>query len=365
MDGVDLALVALSADHIETRLTSTEAYPSALRARLDAAIAPDRATTVHEIATLDIAVGQHFAAAVNRLLDDNAVERDQILAIGSHGQTLRHHPYAPEPYSWQIGNAATIAALTGITTVADFRALDVAYGATGAPLVPPFHAWCFSTEHGEQVVLNLGGIANISLLDRNFGGPGSGYDTGPGNCLMDEWSMRHQQQPFDKDGAWAACGTVIPELLEAFMHDAYFSAPAPKSTGREAFNMAYISRHLEAAGIARSAAADVQSTLAQLTVESVAREIERSSTNRVAPVYVCGGGAHNLELMRRLALRLPARTIATTAAIGLAPDFVEAAAFAWLAQRRLAGRPITLTTSATLHRLCLGAIHEPRAHSTP
>ena len=356
-----MALVDIGISHAELVAAGTAAYPPDLQKQLNLAITPDRLTTVHELASLDIEVGQHFAAAANRFFELHKIDSASIVAIGSHGQTLRHYPRPPTPYSWQIGNPATIAAITGITTVADFRSMDVAFGGEGAPLVPPFHNWFFGKAGQERILLNVGGIANVSVLHGSPSAHFIGYDTGPGNCLMDEWCRLHLEKPFDHAGAWASSGSVLPALLQAMLRDSYFDESPPKSTGREQFNLKLVERLVAENGLGKARPEDIQATLAQLTAESIATEIERSAAELISPVFVCGGGAHNDELMRRLRQRLPSRQVETTAAVNLDPDFVEATAFAWLAQQRTNLLPVTLSTSAAVRTRCLGAIYEPRS----
>ncbi|MEQ8663516.1 MAG: anhydro-N-acetylmuramic acid kinase, partial [Gammaproteobacteria bacterium] len=359
MDGVDAALARFGAGGaVETLACDTLPYPPTLRARLLAVITPGATLSLHEFGTLDVDVGRHFAAAARAVLDRARVSPGAVAALGSHGQTLRHHPLPPTPYTLQIGCGATIAALTGLTTVADFRRIDVACGGQGAPLVPPFHAASLGSAVEDRIILNIGGIANLSHLAAGADSAVLGYDSGPGNCLMDEWNARHRGTAFDRDGAWAATGEVCPALLEAFLADDYFQAPAPKSTGRELFNLALVDAHLSRLR-STLAAADVQSTLCQLTVESIARAVESSASRGAANVYVCGGGARNRELMARLANRLAPRRVAPTDELGIDASFVEALAFAWYAKRRLEQQPTILTTGGPLRAMLLGVVHEP------
>ena len=244
MDVIDAALVDIDGDRIDTIGSLTTAYPASLRHRLFAAILPKTRLSVHEFATLDIEVGQAFAFSASALLAAAHIPAARVIAIGSHGQTLRHAPLAAVPYSMQIGSAATIAARLGITTVADFRALDIAYGGHGAPLVPAFHAWTMGSRTANRAVVNIGGIANITLLPAATNAPLIGYDTGPGNCLMDAWCALKRAQAYDLDGRWAASGTPIPALLAALLADPYYLAPPPKSSGREVFNLGYLERLL-------------------------------------------------------------------------------------------------------------------------
>ena len=362
MDGVDAALARFGAQGPpETVHCATFPYPAHLRARLLEAIAPAARLTLHEFGTLDVDVGRHFADAALALLHEADVPAQTIAALGSHGQTIRHHPSPPTPYSLQVGCGATIAARTGITTVADFRRLDVACGGEGAPLVPPFHAACLGSAHEDRIIVNIGGITNVTLIPRASDTATLGFDTGPGNCLMDEWIARHRGAGFDEEGAWAAAGSVIPELLDALLAHPYFVQTPPKSTGRELFNLAFLEQMIATVQGSEATfdAVDVQSTLCELTVESLARSIEAHVPVRRAGIYVCGGGARNTELMTRLARRLAPSTVHDTDALGIDAGFIEALAFAWYAQRRLAEAPTLLTTRAMPRALCLGVVHAP------
>jgi anhydro-N-acetylmuramic acid kinase len=267
---------------------------------------------------------------------------------------LRHRPDAEPPYSLQIGDAATIALGTGIVTVADFRRADIAAGGQGAPLVPPFHQWLFGTGSGKRVVLNIGGIANITVLDSRDDRV-TGFDTGPGNALLDRWIRVTNGKPFDESGAWAASGQVSDRLLERLLADDYFRLPPPKSTGFEHFNLDWLNARLEQS--APMPAKDVQATLAELSARSIATSInEHASGTR--QVLVCGGGVHNADLIERLRRRLPGADVTSTAAHGLHPDWVEAAAFAWLAMRAMQGRTGNLPdVTGASRKVVLGAIH--------
>ena len=334
MDGIDAVLVDFAGDGPVTVSSHCRKYPPELRQQLDDALQlPDPRTT--DLSELDRLIGKNFAAASNALLESTGLSPDQVIAIGSHGQTIRHAPDAAEPYSLQLGDAGMISALTGIDTVADFRSADIAAGGQGAPLVPAFHAAVFADNAEDRVVVNIGGIANITILpappDRHI----SGFDTGPGNTLMDVWIRRHRGEMLDANGAWAATGQADARLLAAMLQDAYFRASPPKSTGREYFNQAWLSSYLQEINIE---AADVQATLCELTAVTIADAIElhAPATRRV---LACGGGAHNDFLMQRLAAALPEMTVESTLAVGVDPDWVEAVAFAWLAKQHLAGRP--------------------------
>lgn len=361
MDGVDAVLVGFEAGQIRHLGAFTQPYPPELRLALHQAILPQAQLDLATFSRLHVEVGSCFADAVDALLTRTGTPPSQVAAIGSHGQTVFHAPVGKHPYTLQIGNPATIAARSGIVTVADFRAMDVAYGGEGAPLVPGFHAWVLGHQHENRVILNIGGIANVSVLSAGSTLPLLGYDTGPGNCLMDAWCMRHRGAPFDADGAWGGSGTPDTALLERLLHTPYFSASPPKSTGREAFNLDYLDQILAAPAFARLSPVDVQATLLHLSVETIVRDIERTGPGWTAGIFVCGGGARNGQLMAALSTRLAPMPVTTTATLGLDPDMVEASAFAWLAWMRMSGRPVPLTTGQGARALLLGCVYEPTA----
>jgi anhydro-N-acetylmuramic acid kinase len=278
----------------------------------------------------------------------------EVTAIGSHGQTVRHQPDGRRPYSLQIGNPDIIATGTGVTTVADFRSADIAAGGQGAPLVPPFHDWLFASPGESRVILNIGGIANVTILPPDER-PVIGFDTGPGNTLMDRWIHRHRGKSFDEGGAWAASGEVDDALLERLLSFGYFRLDPPKSTGLEDFNLDWLDRH----EVGAYEPADVQATLAELTARSVAMDVRRHA-DEANQLFVCGGGAHNSHLMQRLAANLPDVRIDTTLAVGLDPDWVEAIAFAWLAMRTIRNEPGNLpSVTGASRKVVLGTIHSP------
>jgi anhydro-N-acetylmuramic acid kinase len=352
MDGIDAALVEFEQASLTVLQTHHYPYSDALRSRLMRAIRGPVTCTVDEVGALHRWTGESFRDAANALLAASDVAATAITAIGSHGQTLRHQPNAEHPFSLQLGDAAVIAAGTGITTVADFRSADIALGGQGAPLVPPFHEWLFSRPGKDRCILNVGGIANATILHGDSRQT-LGFDTGPGNTLLDAWVRKHKDEPFDRDGQWAASGTADDELLQRLLADPYFAAPAPKSTGLEYFNLAW----LDAVGVDGIDPADVQATLCALTAVASADAI-RLTACEATEVLVCGGGAHNSELMRLLDAQLPGVAVMSTAAAGIDPDWVEAAAFAWLAMRRMQGLPgnlpaVTGARKATL----LGAVY--------
>ena len=352
MDGIDAALVEFGDRSVDIVSGRTTPYPEALRNKLmDATRAPETCT-VDLIGMLDQWVGECFRDTVLELLRDSGIRPEQVRAIGSHGQTIRHRPDDERPFTLQIGNASIIAKGTGIDCVADFRNADLALGGQGAPLVPPFHEWLFRSPDVDRCVLNIGGIANITVLPAAPGAI-SGFDTGPGNTLMDAWVRRHYNVPYDDEGRWASIGTVAPSLLEAMLADPYFSKAPPKSTGFEHFNDDWLSELIED----DAEFADVQATLAELTAATIADGIA-GHAGRTREVLVCGGGVHNADLMRRLGERLPGIALGSTADSGLNPDRVEACAFAWLAMRSVnseAGNAPGVTGAS--RTTVLGAIH--------
>jgi anhydro-N-acetylmuramic acid kinase len=354
-DGVDAALVDL--EGLRPRLAASRLHPydPVLRRRLQH-LALDADARLDMAAALDIDVARSFAQAALSLLKQAGVEAAVVRALGSHGQTVRHSIQGPRPFSVQLGDPNLIAELTGITTVADFRRRDIAAGGEGAPLVPAFHAATLRASTETRVVLNIGGIANITVLPEDPGQPAIGLDTGPGNTLMDAWSQDRRQEPVDREGAWAASGRVDEALLDRLLAERYFGIDAPKSTGVDHFNLGWLERHLQGG----EDDADVQATLCELTARSIAGAIERHA-GPARRILVCGGGVHNTALMTRLSHRLQGRKVESTAVEGLDPDWVEAMAFAWLARETLAGRPGNLpsVTGARGPRV-LGGIYSGR-----
>ena len=349
MDGIDSVLCRFDDRRVAIETAVSRPYPQSLRESLVEASRHPQSCDIDQLGVLDRLVGAEFRDAALNVLAVAGVQGRDVRAIGSHGQTLRHRPDADEPFTLQIGDPATIACGTGITTVADFRRADVALGGQGAPLVPPFHEWLFGRADRQRVILNLGGIANVTVL----GEPLTGFDTGPGNTLMDAWIARHRDEPFDRDGDWAATGTVDDGLLERLASDSYFAEAPPKSTGFEYFNLDWLEAH-DTGGID---AADVQATLAELTAVTIARAVQEHAAG-AKELLVCGGGAHNRELLRRLGAALPGIGTDSTATAGLDPDWVEATAFAWLARETLGGRPGNAPSVTGAERLAvLGAIH--------
>ena len=356
MDGIDAALVRFGDHACEIVATVAAPYPDELRQKLIAATRRPGECMVDLVGQLDTWVGTCFRDAALELVDQAGVDAGEVAAIGSHGQTIRHQPRAARPFTLQIGDPNVIAAGTGIVTVADFRRRDLADGGEGAPLAPAFHRWLFSHESKRRAVLNIGGIANVTMLD-----PGSdtvtGFDTGPGNTLLDGWISSQRGAKYDAGGAWAAEGIVNETLLGRMLGDPYFAQPAPKSTGFEYFNSSWVRSMISSPTGGEFAAEDIQSTLAELTARTIATAILEHAPD-VDEVLVCGGGIHNTDLMERLAGYLTGIGVTSTGDYGLDPDWVEAAAFAWLAKRRLEEKPGNLPeVTGALRPAILGAVY--------
>ncbi len=332
MDAVDCALVDFSSTPPRLLAHKSTPWPPTLRERLQTAAAggPMAATA---FGRLDTAVGQFIGSAVNALLEESDCNPAEIAAIGSHGQTIAHAPDGDEPTTVQLGDANVIAERTGIATVSDFRRRDIAAGGQGAPLAPAFHNAVLRSPGEDRVVLNLGGIANITVLPATPEAPVIGFDTGPANCLMDLWARQHLGQPFDESGQWAASADPDPALLDRMLQDPYFALPPPKSTGTQYFSRPWLQSQL--AGIEGLAPATVQATLVSLTVTTVTNAVQEHASD-CERVLVCGGGANNGMLMRQLETALR-RDVESTAAHGIDPQWMEPIAFAWLAYRRLQG----------------------------
>ncbi|MEM7706056.1 MAG: anhydro-N-acetylmuramic acid kinase [Pseudomonadota bacterium] len=339
MDGIDAALVGFSGSEPRLLGGETYRYEPTLRDAIAAACSGTHCTP-GDLATLDTQIGEAFAAAALALLDKHGTDPQVIAGLGSHGQNIFHGPIgaalADAPSTLQLGNPHVIAARTGIATVADFRRRDVALGGQGAPLAPALHRRLFSHAGEHRAVLNLGGIANLTLLPAGPVAPVTGFDTGPASCLMDEWVQRHRGQAFDAEGAWAAGGTPKESLLELLLADAYFGRQPPKSTGREYFELGWLEAGIKAAGAAELSAQDVQATLAELSARSVADALRRELPG-CARLMVCGGGVHNTHLMERLDDLLAPMVVEPTDRYGLPADWVEAVLFAWLAREALRG----------------------------
>ncbi len=358
-DGIDAALVSFEHGAPQVRATHAHPWPPTLQQRMLALMQDEATLDLDAFGRLDVQIAHSFADAALQLLERSGTSAASVRAIGSHGQTVRHRPAGDYPFTLQLGDASVIAERCRIDVVADFRRADIAAGGQGAPLLPALHAMLLAREGRSRVVLNLGGIANITVL--NADGSVLGFDTGPANGLLDAWCLRHRGESFDRDGAFASSGSVDNCLLNALLAEPYFALPPPKSTGREHFHLGWLAAHPR---IATLNPADVQATLLELTVRSVSEAIARQ-TPPTADVLVCGGGAHNRRLMQRLTEQLEPRVVSSTAAHGIDPDFLEAIAFAWLARQRLLGLPGNLpaVTGARSPRV-LGAWYQAPAPSS-
>ncbi|ELX8378719.1 anhydro-N-acetylmuramic acid kinase [Providencia vermicola] len=351
LDGVDVVLAAISDKFVAEQSSISIAFPVELKKRI-LNICQGQETTLSEVGKIDRELGSLYADAVNQLLAKTGVAATDIIAIGCHGQTVWHEPDGEAPFTMQLGDNNRVAALTGITTVGDFRRRDMAYGGQGAPLVPAFHLAVLGHAIEKRIILNIGGISNITALL-----PGAyvkGYDTGPGNMLMDIWVWRHKQCGYDENGNWASSGIVHQPLLKAMLRDPYFRRSAPKSTGREYFNMQWLDKHL--ANFPALLPQDVQATLCELTAVSIAEQI--LLCGGCERLIVCGGGAKNTFLMQRLAALLPGTEVGPSDKYGLSGDDMEALAFAWLAARTIANLPGNLASVTGAERATvLGAIY--------
>lgn len=354
VDGVDAALVAIDDAGIPNLLaTHQQDFPNDVRAEVQALMQPG-ANEIDREGELDMRLAELFADAAREVLRISGKRPREIRAIGSHGQTIRHRPRAVQPFTRQIGNPSVIAERTGITTVADFRARDMAAGGEGAPLVPAFHNAVFRKPGVNRAIVNLGGIANVTFLPNDRNAPVIGFDTGPGNTLLDHWVAHHRGHSHDSGGEWAASGKVLQPLLARLLADGYFTRTPPKSTGREHFHPGWLRPHLSGT----EAPADVQATLSALTANSIATAIRQLLPAAADEVYVCGGGAHNADLLRRLDAALGNIPLASTQVLGLDPDWIEAIAFAWLAHQTLAGQPGNLPSVTGAKRaVVLGGIY--------
>jgi len=352
-DGVDAVLVNFTPRSMDLLHAQCTPYPAAIKKTLDQLLESHRPPTEDMARLLDETLGRFFARVAQDLAREAGMEMRDISAIGSHGQSVWHAPMGDEPVSIQLGNGQLMAKNTGITVVTDFRSADLAADGQGAPLAPLLHQELFYKEGEDRAIVNIGGIANLTLLPASASV--TGFDSGPGNCLMDAWTMRHLQKSHDEAGGWAAKGDVDAQLLETMLQDPYFTQTPPKSTGPEHFNMGWLERVL--AGDEPDAT-DVQATLAELTALTIARSLPVKPLPK--RLLVCGGGAHNTFLLSRIAAALPEVVVDTTARYGADPDWVEGLLFAWLARERLAGKALdtSMITGAT-HPVLLGAIFEP------
>ncbi|MDP1594995.1 MAG: anhydro-N-acetylmuramic acid kinase [Gallionella sp.] len=348
LDGIDAVLVAFGHPHPVLISRYYLPYHDTLKqAVLD--LHQPSLNELHQTQLVGNQLAQLYAQAVNALLAQTNYTAEQIMAIGCHGQTIRHCP--EHGYTLQIGNAALLAELTGITVVSDFRSRDIAAGGQGAPLVPAFHDKLLRHPERHRVIVNIGGISNLTNLPPH--GSTSGFDCGPGNLMMDAWCMQHLKKPFDANGDWAKTGKVLPELLGKMLAEPFFALAPPKSSGRDLFNMAWLQSKLKG----NKSPEDVQATLTELTAQTIALAIN-AQCNGAEEIYLCGGGAHNQVLRTRLAGLLPTCSVQTTDILGVDGDYLEAIAFAWLSQQALLGQAANLPlVTGARHPCILGAIY--------
>ncbi|MEE2804768.1 MAG: anhydro-N-acetylmuramic acid kinase [Pseudomonadota bacterium] len=352
-DAIDAVLLEISEDGRRAELIDTHSQPidPELRERIRA-VSQGENDRIDTVQALDVELAEHFSnAAAHLLANADGLQRTTI--IGSHGQTVRHRPEDKFPFSLQLGNGALIAARTGITTVTDFRSGDIALGGQGAPLAGAFHRAMFYSQHNNRAIVNIGGIANVTVL--TAAGPIIGFDTGPGNTLLDHWYRCHNNESFDRNSEWAAQGTPINHLGHALQQHPYFMTAPPKSCGLETFNLKWLETYLDGT----ESAPDVQATLLDLTVHTITAAVQDHGGS-TAELYLCGGGARNPAMVTAIAHHLVGMKVDTTAALGVAPEWVEAAAFAWMAWARLMGQPTNLTeVTGAERRLSLGAVYNP------
>ncbi len=353
MDAIDAALVRI----VEHELELIQYQQTPISKNLQQTIRSiNTESSLSEISELDVIMGNLFAEASLQIINSEDLSPDDIHAIGSHGQTILHLPNDKHPRTLQIGDANIIAYQTGITTVADFRRMDIAAGGEGAPLAPAFHQWLFQNEKSNRVILNIGGMANITLLPADKKTAIAGFDTGPGNTLIDEWIQQHLDQDFDEDGNWAESGQYDQELLSVLLDEAYFKADPPKSTGKDYFNLQWLESKLSQSK-KPIAPNDIQATLLELSIITISDAIKSYAAD-CDEILVCGGGVHNKFMMRRLRDLQTKAEISSTEKVGLNPDAVEAATFAWLAKRRMEnqfGNLISVTGADD--QVILGAIY--------
>jgi anhydro-N-acetylmuramic acid kinase len=352
-DAIDAVLVEIADQGRKVHVIATHSEPiePTLQEKIRTVSSgeDDRIDTVH---ALDTALAEQFANAANQVAE-KTTRREGIAVIGSHGQTVRHRPEGPFPFSLQLGSGALIAARTGITTVADFRSGDIAVGGQGAPLVPAFHEAMFRSPTVDRAIVNIGGIANLTVLPN----PGTvfGFDTGPGNTLLDHWYRCHHSDAFDQNSEWAIGGHRIASLLNTLLEHPYFGAIPPKSCGLEQFHLTWLGTHLRG----EEKPQDVQATLLDLTVETIISAIHQQADKTTA-LYLCGGGANNPTIVQAISRRLDPITVETTSVLGIDPEWVEAVAFAWMAWARLKGKTTNLPeVTGARRRLSLGAIYAP------
>ena len=359
VDGIDAALVDFDTSPPTLVAAQMLPWPTELQRRITHTIEQHRNISLEELGQLDSAIGIQLAAAARAIIEKSSLKAALIEAIGSHGQTLFHAPDGTNGFSMQAGDPNRIAEETGITTVADFRRRDIAAGGQGAPLVPAFHQTLFYQPGRKRVILNIGGIANITVLAAHTNAT-TGFDTGPGNILLDSWFRKHHGKGFDRNGDWGSSGRLHRPLLDELLAHPFFLQPPPKSTGRETFHLNWLEQVLDRIGSETIQPQDVQRTLAEFTAASITLAIQQYAEN-TEQVLVCGGGIHNHCLMRRLETMLSPRAVESTTKHGLHPDWIEAVAFAWLAKQTLEDHAGNLpAVTGARHPVILGAIYPGR-----
>jgi len=353
LDGVDTVLVDFK--QRPPRLVACYSHPISprLKETLLEIINPKWRGSLSSIGSLHQQLGTLYADACKQLIQQQEIDKELITAIGSHGQTVWHQPYGEHPFSLQLGDASIITELTNITTVADFRSRDIAAEGQGAPLVPAFHQEFLAHPDKNRIILNIGGLANITILPASNKQKTTGFDTGPGNGLLDAWVLQNKKMDFDSDGNWAQSGNILDDVLKQLLNDPYFSMQAPKSTGKELFNLKWLKGKIKKP-LNTYKKEDIQATLTELTAITISDNIKNCDE-----LYVCGGGLRNKYLMKRITNHLPNIPISSTQELGIDPDWMEATAFAWLAKRNIEGKPGNLSsvTGAKGNRI-LGALHK-------
>jgi anhydro-N-acetylmuramic acid kinase len=355
LDGIDAVVVEITGVerklHFNTLAFESAEFSSALLHQLQTLQQPCN-DELHLSNLAANALADAYELVAKAALNRAGKAPNEVVAIGAHGQTIRHRP--EDHYSVQLLNGARLAELTSIDTVCDFRAADLAADGQGAPLAPGFHAEVFNHPTLNRCIVNIGGIANVTHLSSGEGKPPLGFDTGPGNTLMDYWCLKNTGQAFDKDGAWANSATFDHELLQRFLSDSYFQLTAPKSTGRDLFQADWLNHHLNA--LPKIDASIVQATLLELTARTIAKEIDSESVDEV---FICGGGAYNKALLSRLTKLTAPTKVSTTLELGINPQSVEALAFAWLAYKRINLQPANFPSVTAAKGLrVLGALHK-------
>lgn len=334
LDGVDAAIVDFGGSLPVALHCLTEPYPESISSRIQE-LTRASSITLNELCGLDVEIAEYYVQVVHKILAEASLSADCIRAIGSHGQTIHHNPNQEPHFTLQIGDPNTLCAGSGITTVADFRRRDMALGGQGAPLATAFHQAVFHSADTDRAIINIGGIANITYLPADTETATIGFDTGPGNTLLDYWINLHLKRKFDDEGKWGAKGTIDKKLLRAMIStESYFLQKSPKSTGTEYFSPNWLNKF----SVGQQKPEDIQATLLELTARTIATGINQLE-QPPHECYICGGGARNRALLERLEILLPHTTLQTTAALGVDPDYVEAIAFAWLARQTIHGMP--------------------------